>query len=89
MNPKFTIYCNLIVLINKVDLLDRFEHFQDGWLYHKDIKNIWEKFSPSLHDWLLKLTEEFDLSFPLIDQDEQKANIVPCLLPVEPANVCR
>lgn len=32
----------------------------------------------NLHLWLLKLTEEFDLSFNL---KSENANLIPCLLP--------
>ncbi|CAH1774243.1 unnamed protein product [Owenia fusiformis] len=51
---------------------------QDGKLQHKDVSTIWKKYQPELHDWLLHLTETFDLTFPLPDEE---ANIVPCLLP--------
>ena len=55
---------------------------QDGHLEHKDIRVIWKKYPKALHNWLLHLTEVFDLTFPLADQP---TNIVPCLLPqVEP-----
>ncbi|CAG5122482.1 unnamed protein product, partial [Candidula unifasciata] len=51
-----------------------------GKFLHKDMPVIWESYPPELHRWLLLLTEEFDLTFPLPDED---INIVPCLLPHE------
>lgn len=38
---------------------------------------IWSKYHQSIHRWLLSLTEQFDLSFSLPNQD---VNLVPCLL---------
>jgi hypothetical protein len=56
----------------------------DGRLYHDDIKKIWHKYDESLHEWILKLTEEFDLTFPV---SSKRMNLVPCLLPdKEPEN---
>ncbi|KAK2167471.1 hypothetical protein LSH36_27g04002 [Paralvinella palmiformis] len=56
---------------------------QNGRLRHSDIKVIWKHYPQQLHDWLLRLTEVFDLTFPVEDREE---NIVPCLLPSdEPA----
>lgn len=49
-------------------------------MYHKDIASIWNKYPAELHKWLLQLTEEFDLTFPL---PKDNINIVPCLLPQE------
>ena len=37
---------------------------EDGNLYHKDIPKIWHKYDSSLYEWILSLTEEFDLTFP-------------------------
>lgn len=51
---------------------------QEGKLLHKDMKVVWAKYSKELHPWLLRLTEEFDLTFPMADEE---ANLVPCLLP--------
>ena len=51
---------------------------QDGKLYRRDLGKIWNKYPKDLHLWLLRLTEEFDLTFP---SKEEPANIVPCLLP--------
>ena len=38
---------------------------QDGRLYHSDVGEIWKRYPKTLHDWLLRLTEVFDLTFPL------------------------
>ncbi|XP_046564246.1 LOW QUALITY PROTEIN: uncharacterized protein LOC124273077 [Haliotis rubra] len=55
---------------------------QNGRLKHTQMSEIWSQYSQELHPWLLRLTEEFDLTCPLKDED---TNIVPCLLPtVEP-----
>ena len=51
-----------------------------GRLLHKFIPEIWNSYPKDLHKWLLQLTEEFDLTFPLPKDD---VNIVPCLLPHE------
>ncbi|XP_052759659.1 uncharacterized protein LOC128202664 [Mya arenaria] len=51
---------------------------QKGKLMLKDIGTIWKDYSSDLHPWLLRLTEEFDLTCPL---HEEEASIVPCLLP--------
>ena len=45
---------------------------------------VWADYEAELHDWLLRLTEEFDLTFPLADQ---AVNLVPCLLPETPPEV--
>ena len=39
---------------------------------------MWKDYPVELHKWLLRLTEEFDLTFPL--EGDQAVNIVPCLL---------
>lgn len=44
----------------------------------KDIGQVWKAYPSELHPWLLRLTEEFDLTCPLPDEE---ASIVPCLLP--------
>lgn len=46
---------------------------------HKDLKAIWptHKYKEELHDWLLQLTEEFDLTFKL---KNEPGSIIPCLL---------
>ncbi|RNA26409.1 putative serine threonine- kinase pats1, partial [Brachionus plicatilis] len=51
---------------------------EDGKLVHANISKIWDKYDQSLHDWILKLTEEFDLTFSVSDK---KMHIIPCLLP--------
>lgn len=52
---------------------------QDGKLMHEDMEKIWPpgKFPPKLYNWLLRLTEEFNLTFP---SKSGPFNIVPCLL---------
>ena len=51
---------------------------EEGRLFHKDLEIIWKDYDSSLHKWMLKLTEIFDLTFPVSDK---QMNIVPCLLP--------
>ncbi|GFS20600.1 lethal(3)malignant brain tumor-like protein 1, partial [Elysia marginata] len=51
---------------------------KEGKLLYSNMKNVWKDYPEELHPWLLRLTEEFDLTFPLLSED---ANIVPCLLP--------
>lgn len=51
---------------------------QEGKLYHQYLKNIWHNYDEDLHEWMLNLTEVFDLTFRV---NNQKMNIVPCLLP--------
>ncbi|CAF3640658.1 unnamed protein product [Rotaria sp. Silwood1] len=53
---------------------------KNGRLYHSDIDVIWKNYDTHLHPWILKLTEAFDLTFPVPDQN---MNLVPCLLPEE------
>ncbi|XP_052813517.1 uncharacterized protein LOC128240741 isoform X2 [Mya arenaria] len=52
-----------------------------GRFLHSDITTVWEQYDPNLHEWLLRLTEDFDLTFPL---PTEAVNIVPCLLSGEP-----
>jgi hypothetical protein len=52
---------------------------------------IWKDYDSSLHLWMLKLTERFDLTFS-VPEESDKFNIVPCLLSeTKPKNVsfCR
>ena len=58
---------------------------KNGRLFHSDIDIIWEDYDSDLHPWILKLTEAFDLTFPVPDQS---MNLVPCLLPEEEPEVC-
>lgn len=51
---------------------------KEGKLYHKDLNEIWPKYEPNMQEWLLKLTEEFDLTYRL---PHLQLNIVPCMLP--------
>ena len=50
----------------------------NGKLTHDKIREIWKDYDENLHTWMLKLTEEFDLTFPV---PEKNMSIVPCLLP--------
>ena len=54
---------------------------QAGKLRHSDVATVWSEYPSDLHEWLLRLTEEFDLTFPLADKS---LNLVPCLLPENP-----
>lgn len=51
-----------------------------GRLYHKDMELVWpiEQYAKDIHNWILRLTEEFDLTFPV---KNDKASLIPCLLP--------
>ena len=51
-----------------------------GRFLHSDIPEVWKDYSEELRPWLLRLTEDFDLTFPL---PKEPTNIVPCLLPGE------
>jgi leucine-rich repeat kinase 2 len=58
---------------------------KNGRLHHTDIGTIWQGYNDNLHPWILKLTEAFDLTFPVVDQ---QMNLVPCLLPEAEPEVC-
>ena len=53
---------------------------QDGRLHHSDLGSVWPspKYRRDLIPWLLRLTEEYDLTFALKDSP---ISLVPCLLP--------
>ncbi|XP_064618850.1 uncharacterized protein LOC135482601 [Lineus longissimus] len=51
---------------------------KEGKFKHSDIAKVWKDFPEEYHEWLLRLTEKFDLTFPL---PEKALNLVPCLLP--------
>ncbi len=51
---------------------------ENGRLKTSDISNIWTNYEKILHEWMLKLTETFDLTYTV---DNRKMIIVPCLLP--------
>ncbi|WAR27954.1 PATS1-like protein [Mya arenaria] len=51
---------------------------QNGRLNHSDIGVVWKDYPADLHDWLLELTEAYDLTFRL---DDKPVNLVPCLMP--------
>ena len=54
------------------------EHIKLGKLRHVDLDILWQAYPSELRPWLLKLTEAFDLTFPM---KSEKASIVPCMLP--------
>ena len=56
----------------------------NGIFKHDDVGSVWKNFPNVDTQWLLRLTEEFDLTFR---QTQQAANIVPCLLPDDEPNV--
>jgi leucine-rich repeat kinase 2 len=58
---------------------------KNGRLLHSDIGTIWQDYDTHLHPWILKLTEAFDLTFPVPDQN---MNLVPCMLPEDEPEVC-
>lgn len=62
---------------------------KNGRLNHADLNKVWKDYPESLHKWLLRLTEEFDLTFfiPPEDGSEENINLVPCLLPESKPNV--
>jgi len=51
---------------------------ENGRLNHKDLSKIWSNYDETLHNWMLNLTEVFDLTFRVSNKE---MNIVPCLLP--------
>ncbi|RMZ94163.1 putative serine threonine- kinase pats1, partial [Brachionus plicatilis] len=72
INPQWIVnaFANVVSVKQKT--------ISNGKLTHDKIKEIWRDYDESLHAWMLKLTEEFDLTFPV---PEKKMSIVPCLLP--------
>ncbi len=53
---------------------------QEGRLKYSDVKNIWSQYDKSLHSWMLKLTETFDLTYTVNTSSGDPLIIVPCLL---------
>ena len=53
---------------------------QHGILHYSQIESIWSKYPAKMHNWLLQLTEVFDLTFPMLGKS---ASLIPCLLPEE------
>lgn len=49
---------------------------EDGRMRRKDIHHLWSNYANNLHEWMLKLTETFDLTYCVKDMI-----IVPCILP--------
>ena len=45
---------------------------------HADLGKVWKEYPSKIHYWLLQLTEEYDLTFKLSNEE---TNLVPCLLP--------
>ncbi|XP_021366171.1 uncharacterized protein LOC110458668 [Mizuhopecten yessoensis] len=77
INPQWIVNVMACVVSVKHSLIQ--EH--NGRFLHDHIEEIWKAYDSELHNWLLRLTEEFDLTFPL--PGNQRTNIVPCLLPQE------
>lgn len=72
INPQWIIdVMACIVSVKKTFIIE-------GRLKHSKIAEIWNKYDSDLHEWMLKLTEEFDLTFFVPQLNE---SIVPCLLP--------
>jgi len=49
---------------------------ENGRMKRTDIHKLWSSYAPDLHEWMLKLTETFDLTYCVKDMV-----VVPCLLP--------
>ena len=71
INPQWIV--NVISCVVSV----KDNQIENGRLYHIDLEKIWKNYDQFLHEWMLKLTEEFDLTFQVNDK---QMNIVPCLL---------
>lgn len=52
-----------------------------GRLQHRDVSLIWSKYESKMHPWIIKLTEKFDLTFSVQDEN---INLVPCLMDDSP-----
>lgn len=71
IDPQFMVdLMACLVSVNNTSIVD-------GKLLHADVGRIWKKYDPNLHEWILKVTERFDLTFAI---PEQKMNLVPCLM---------
>uniref|UniRef100_K1PTH6 non-specific serine/threonine protein kinase n=1 Tax=Magallana gigas TaxID=29159 RepID=K1PTH6_MAGGI len=77
VDPQWIVNVMACVVSVRASVIQR----NDGRFEHSQLDTVWEKFAPDLRPWLLSLTEEFDLTYPL---PGQQLNIVPCLLPLEP-----
>jgi hypothetical protein len=55
----------------------------EGKFYHDKMGDVWKSYDKSLYQWMLKLTEEFDLTYPVTDEN---FSLVPCLLPDKEPN---
>ena len=76
INPQYLV--DLMVCLVSINN----NYIKEGRLYHADLPKIWHKYDTKLHEWILKLTERFDLTFSV---PEQSLNFVPCLMPDSPS----
>jgi hypothetical protein len=71
INPQYIVdVMSCLVSLNN-------DHITNGELYHSKVPYIWSKYDASLHEWILKLTEKFDLTFEI---ERKQMNLVPCLM---------
>ena len=79
INPQYIVdMMASLVSVNQTTIVN-------GKLFHRDIAAVWSAYDTSLLGWILKLTERFDLTFPL---PESNMHLVPCLLPdTEPSSL--
>lgn len=75
INPQFMV--DLMACLVSVNN----KYITDGKLHYDDVQKIWKNYDPSLHQWILKVTQKFNLTFAV---EEQKMNLVPCLMPESP-----
>jgi hypothetical protein len=72
INPQYIVdMMACLVSVNQTTI-------NNGKLYHDKMGIIWKNYEHTLHQWILKLTERFDLTFSLSDT---KMHLVPCLMP--------
>lgn len=77
INPQFMVdLLSCLVSVNN-------SYIVDGHLWKNDVEKVWKKYNPSLHNWILRITEKFDLTFEMGDQG---LHLVPCLLSETPPN---
>lgn len=75
INPQFMV--DLLACLVSVNN----NYIIDGHLNKDDVEKIWKRYNSSLHNWILKITEKFDLTFKIEDKN---LHLVPCLLPEMP-----
>ncbi|CAF0782367.1 unnamed protein product [Brachionus calyciflorus] len=75
INPQFMV--DLLACVVSVNNM----YIENGQLWNHDVDKIWKKYNPSLHTWILKITEKFDLTFEI---PEKGLHLVPCLLSETP-----